>query len=88
MSYRIGPDLIERYEDDPHGPLCPHCGWDLERDLCDQCDGEGFIDGERLVEEDPLWYSIDDTERCSECYGKGGWWRCPNDDCPGKQDAP
>jgi hypothetical protein len=66
-------------------PTCTYCGDMLEHEECGQCGGEGYIDGERLVEEDPLWYDEDDTERCEQCSGKGGWWWCPNMQCPGKR---
>lgn len=86
MALRTGPDLIETYEDDPGGPYCEHCGEELDREECDQCGGEGYFDGERLMEEDPLWYQPGDTERCEQCSGKGGWRLCRNRACPGKQD--
>lgn len=65
---------------------CKHCGQELDYEECDYCGGEGFIDGERLQEEDPLWYDADDTERCEQCSGKGGWHFCTNRDCSGKRN--
>ncbi len=41
---------------------------------CDDCGGEGGRDGEELMQEDPLWYDIDDWEPCQTCHGKGGWY--------------
>lgn len=87
MTYRIGPDLIEVYEDEPGGPYCEHCGEELDREECDQCGGEGYFDWETLQDEDPLWYQPGDTERCEQCSGKGHWWLCRNRACPGKRDA-
>lgn len=78
MSERIGPDLIECFDDEPVGPCCPVCGCEMEREECSACDGVGDLDWETLQDEDPLWYQPGDTERCSECSGKGGWWYCPN----------
>jgi hypothetical protein len=77
--FTIGPDLIERYEDenDPF-EYCPKCSTPMDWIECDQCGGEGFFDGERLMEEDPLWYSEYDTEDCTDCNGRGGWWHCFN----------
>jgi hypothetical protein len=69
------------------GPYCKHCEQELEWVECNECGGEGYIDGERLVEEDSLWYSIDDTERCEQCEGKGGWHWCSNKECPGKMES-
>lgn len=70
--------------DDLNGPYCELCGEALERDLCDRCGGEGWLDSDVLMDEDPLWYGPDDTERCEECQGKGGWWWCRNKECKGK----
>jgi len=79
--------IIETWEDEPStGPYCEHCGWELERELCEQCDGEGWLDSDRLMEEDPLWYSEGDTKLCEECRGEGGWWICENTACPEKRD--
>jgi DnaJ-class molecular chaperone len=83
----IGPDLIERYEDNEPFEYCKHCGQPMDWIECDQCGGEGFFDSERLTEEDPQWYDEDDTEDCSDCNGNGGWWHCFNAQCPGKQET-
>jgi len=58
------------------GPPCPNCGNPTDWLRCWKCFGDGGFDGERLMEEDPLWYSYDDWEDCDECNGEGGWWRC------------
>lgn len=84
MTFRTGPDLIEHYEDEPSGPVCSHCGQDLDWEDCDLCGGEGYFDWEDLQFEDPLWYQPGDTERCEQCSGKGGWWWCANRECPAK----
>ena len=78
MTFRIGPDLLEIYEEEPHGPYCDACGCEMEREECDQCGGEGEFDWEVLQEEDPLWYGPGDTEPCTNCDGAGSWWYCPN----------
>lgn len=83
----IGPDLIEYYEDEPAGVFCPDCGQDMDYIDCDLCGGEGYFDGEALMEIDPLWYGPDDTERCEQCDGKGGWWWCSNRDCQSKKET-
>lgn len=85
MPFHIGPDLIERYEDEPFGPFCAHCGDELDRAECDQCGGEGYFGYETLQEWDPLWYQPGDTEDCGQCGGDGGWWYCTNKECPGKK---
>lgn len=77
MSYRIGPDLIEMY-DEPQGPFCAICGCELEWEDCNLCGGDGELDWETLQFEDPLWYQPGDTEQCDQCEGMGGWWFCPN----------
>jgi DnaJ-class molecular chaperone len=71
----IGGDA---YEDVPR---CEDCEQELEWEECHECGGEGFIDGDRLMDEDPLWYGPDDTETCSECNGAGGWHYCSNKEC-------
>ena len=76
--------IVETYEDEPSGPFCPDCGADLDWEECDQCGGDGYLDWERLQEEDPLWFQPGDTEPCTECDGKGGWWLCGNGQCGGK----
>ena len=81
MTYRIGPDLIERYDEEPGGPVCSDCGWEKEYSECDQCGGEGHFDYEQLQEWDPLWYQPGDTEDCGQCGGDGGWWMCVNPHC-------
>lgn len=84
----IRPDLIETYEDAPDGPYCPHCGQELEYERCDAIGCEdGWIDSDTLMEEDPLWYGPDDTERCDQCDGKGGWWWCTNRECRSKKES-
>jgi hypothetical protein len=77
----------EEYGDEPALSLCKHCGRELEWIECDQCGGEGYFDWETLQDEDPLWYGPDDTERCEQCRGDGGWWWCDNQECPRKQET-
>jgi|GEM_PF-3351071 hypothetical protein len=70
------------------GPYCPDCGQELEWIQCDAIGCEdGYIMGETLMEEDPLWYSPDDMEPCTQCDGKGGWLWCSNQDCPAKKEG-
>ena len=56
--------------------ICAQCGNLMEWEDCWNCGGEGYIE---LYDEDPLWYDEDDTERCDECRGNGGWWHCVMD---------
>jgi len=69
---------IDDYE--PEGPWdepprCPVCGEDMERDLCEHCDGSGEVD---CYEDDAINYAPDqEYERCGRCNGEGGWWLCP-----------
>jgi hypothetical protein len=60
-----------------NGPYCKVCGWELEREICAECDGEGWRE---CYEDDPLWYDEDDTEPCTWCDGRGGYWVCANYD--------
>ncbi len=55
------------------GPDCPECGSPTDWLRCWNCGGDGCFDG---YEEDPLWYDEGDFIPCSECRGKGGWFRC------------
>lgn len=57
---------------------CPICGYEMEREECPDCGGDGEFDWETLQFDDPLWYQPGDTEDCGNCGGKGGWWFCPN----------
>lgn len=55
--------------------ICPTCGSPLEWEDCwNGCD-DGYFDD--LYDEDPLWYDEGDTEMCTVCNGRGGWWVCP-----------
>jgi hypothetical protein len=85
MGWPTQPDLFEVYEENDPAVYCKHCGQPMDWIECDACGGEGFFDGERLMEEDPLWYDEDDTEGCSDCTGDGGWWHCFNETCPSKK---
>lgn len=65
------------YEDEPS---CPDCGYQMDWAECHMIDCE---DGEYdLGEEDPINYDPGTYAKCRECGGKGGWWYCPNKDCP------
>ncbi len=57
---------------------CLMCGQEQEWVDCWNCGGQGYFDGETLMDEDPLWYSEDDTEACDVCRRAGGWWVCIN----------
>ena len=82
-------DIIDELENIGMGPACPQCGKDTDWLPCSQCFGNGGRDGEDLMEEDPLWYSVDDFETCDLCEGQGGWWRCWDcKKCFGKKDFP
>lgn len=57
---RIGPDLIERFEDLDDDP---------ENDdewFCTYCGGDGVMDND-----DPVFYGHDDPLPCSACDGTG-----------------
>lgn len=57
---------------------CGRCGGDIERILCDRCDGSGHTEPGELHDVDPLWYDEGDVEQCNQCAGVGGWWVCSN----------
>lgn len=52
-------------------PCCGRCGSSVDRELCYDCDGDGFVEDE-LMEDD----ADADFETCPDCGGTGGWWRC------------
>ena len=79
----LAGDVDDTYQ----GVFCPDCGQDMDWIDCDLCGGEGYFDGETLMEEDPLWYGPDDIERCEQCEGKGGWWWCSNRECRDAKDT-
>jgi len=83
---RIGPDLIEYYEDEPAVGYCRHCGCELEWIKCDQCDGEG-IDGHDCGEDVCCCLDPEPNDPCAQCGGLGGWFWCDNRGCPGKKEA-
>lgn len=64
------PDEMEKY-------LCPRCQC-CEMDFveCTYCGGEGGIDGDELIMEDPMWYDENDYRTCDACKGKGGHYEC------------
>lgn len=63
--------------------VCLICGCGMEWERCwNGCD-DGYND---LYDEDPLLYDEDDTELCSVCDGRGGWWVCPGVEQHGKDD--
>lgn len=64
--------------------ICADCGGEVERQECWDCGGEGFHDD--LYEQDPLWYSPNDTEKCTTCDGIGGWYVCV-ENCSEKKEA-
>ena len=56
-------------------PRCLDCGEDMERELCDYCDGTGDVD---CYEDDAINYAPgQEYEPCGQCDGDGGWWLCP-----------
>lgn len=63
---------------------CLICGYGMEWVSCWNCGGQGYFDGETLMDEDPLWYSEDDEEMCDVCRRAGGWWVCPNGAAPAR----
>lgn len=85
MSYRVGPDLIEYYEDEPSGPFCPDCGQDLDWIDCDQCGGEG-LSYHDCGEDCCCCLYPEPNVQCDQCEGKGGWWWCTNRACREKKD--
>lgn len=77
-----GPELVAQVGHVPvivdleEGDRCCACGSGMDfADCWNGCD-DGWIPGDRLAEEDPLWYDESDTRRCSICEGDGGWWVC------------
>lgn len=66
-------DIADYYA---NGQCCAVCGAEMDWIECDACGGEGGLDSDALMEEDPLWYDGVEWEDCSECGGKGGWWLC------------
>lgn len=58
------------------GLPCAECGNPTSWLPCWNCGGEGGWDWEDLQFVDPLWYQPGDTEKCSECGGKGGHPYC------------
>jgi hypothetical protein len=80
------PSIIETWEDEPStGPYCTHCGWELERELCEQCDGEGLY-GHDCGEDCCACLDPEENEPCGLCDGDGGWWVCENTECPAKKE--
>jgi len=80
---RFGVKVVEhtRPGDDEPWYACARCGSsDIEFIDCEQCNGEGGFDGDRLMEEDPLWYEGVEWENCDDCHGAGGEWCC--NECP------
>jgi hypothetical protein len=57
------------------GQFCKLCGSSMAWEDCWYCGGAGEFD---LYDEDPLYYDEDDTERCEECKGRGGYYVCLN----------
>src|SRR5262245_30853557 len=82
MTFRIGPDLIEVYEDEPSGPYCQHCGQELDYEECDQCE-DGFSDHD-CGEDTCCCLDPEPNVRCEQCGGKGFWFFCTNPACPSK----
>lgn len=58
---------------------CRVCGAVLDWEDCSEpgCDGGETALG-FLYEMAPLDYDEDETEPCTTCEGKGGWWLCHN----------
>lgn len=70
--------VTDEYE--PEGPWdepprCAVCGDEMERELCEHCEGTGQVD---CYEADAINYAPgQDDEPCGQCDGYGGWWLCP-----------
>lgn len=45
-------------------------------DSCWRCGGDGYIDGEELADNDPLWYDRDEIYACDCCLGTGKADKC------------
>ena len=69
---RAAQPFVEAPEQD-YGKSCPECGSDMTWEDCGACDGTGEIN---VYDDDPLWYDEDDTVRCNQCEGSGGYWLC------------
>lgn len=63
-----------RFGGEQEWPVCGLCRQDIEYEDCFNCGGEG---GRDLYEDDPVYYSPDDWEDCSECRGNGTLAWCP-----------
>ena len=69
------------YDDESYeSAYCPDCEQEVIYEKCHACMGKGGFDGDDLMEEDPLWYSPNDYERCEECNGTGTIAICACDD--------
>lgn len=55
---------------------CARCGSSMLSESCGACGGDGITGPGELYEQDPLWYSPDDYERCHQCEGEGAWMLC------------
>lgn len=65
------------HDDKPCNCKCQRCKCcSLEWVDCWSCGGAGGTEPGDLYDEDPLWYSPDDTEDCQICEGAGGWNDC------------
>lgn len=55
---------------------CARCGSSTMLVECEACDGNGCTEPGELYEEDPIWYDVEDVERCCFCGGRGRWQVC------------
>jgi hypothetical protein len=72
------PDIIQDFQPAPVSGhewecCCARCGSSIERELCGTCDGVGLVDlsDADFDDDDGDW-----SDRCPDCDGEGGWWRC------------
>lgn len=54
---------------------CARCGSDVERILCDECDGDG-VSGHDCGEDCCNCLDPEPNVQCGRCLGAGGWWHC------------
>jgi len=79
MTYRIGPDLIGHYEDEPSGPFCKRCGNKMDWEDCGACeDGYSYHD---CGEDCCCCADPEPNVKCEQCGGDGGWWVCMDWSC-------
>ncbi len=60
--------------------FCKKCGSEMESIDCWNCGGEGFSHHD-CGEDTCCCLNPEPNVECDICNGKGGWWKCINDNC-------